>query len=195
MKQGIVVSGGIDRLNFAYRPQATMVINKSPYRAYSEAKGKFDLSAGYLLRLQSNEPQHVFFDFSANVGMRKWELSYLGAIDTSKPYSLVIQTVNNYNYYAYVGVIVNFHIYKGLNIGAGIEPSFIFAQDRTGEASLKEKKTSNKLDLPIVGRIAYDFGIFELGLKYKYGTLYAVETTYIRAGHFQDWELSIFVPF
>lgn len=79
----------------------------------------------------------------------------------------------------------NYILYKGLSIGAGVEPTWYFDSG------------INNFDTPLVGKAAYNLGKFEVGLSYKHGLMNALKGTNenIKSGKFRDVQLSVFIPF
>jgi hypothetical protein len=69
----------------------------------------------------------------------------------------------------------------------GLEPTYLIWQE--GEDS------QNNFDLPIVAKLAYDFGPFELGINYKYGLMDLIKTDDVQSGKFREWQFSLFIPF
>ncbi|MDR0962726.1 MAG: hypothetical protein LBM62_09265 [Mediterranea sp.] len=80
---------------------------------------------------------------------------------------------------------INYTLWKKLSIGAGMEPSIdIYHGD----------SNSRMFNLPIVGRIGYDFGVLGVNLSYKHGLMNGIKNDVSASGKFCDWTLSLYIP-
>lgn len=86
------------------------------------------------------------------------------------------------------GGTVNYPVYKGLSVGLGVEPTYYFV-------SYEKNDMKRPLDVPFVGKIAYNFKFMELGISYKHGLMNVVETKDFASGRFRDWQVSVWIPF
>lgn len=172
-KHGIIAGGGIGKID-AKMNSANNIKN-------SDVSFKSDYSLGYRLRLDPGI-NPFYIDTDINIGMKNWKSSYSESL-TQPP----IREASSQYYYASMGGILNYYLYPGLSIGLGIEPTYYFYQD--GE------KSSNKFDIPLLGKAAYNFKKFEVGLTYKYGMTDIIKTDHIKSGKFRSIQLSLFIPF
>lgn len=176
---------------------------------YSDFKNKAAFSIGYRFRLLPQKSR-FFYDIDLNIGGRLWGYDY---------YAPLIEAPNNGGYYysnthspstkavyASLGATAGYRIYKGLSVGAGIEPTYYFYQshsmsgesnDGTGDSFYyvggNDKKRA--FDIPLVGRISYNLRFMEVSLAYKHGLMNVVKNSQIKSGKFSDWQLSLFFPF
>lgn len=172
-KSGIVISMGSGSLK-------TNV--NSSFQGNSEADYKSNFSIGYRFRIQPLTIYPLFLDLDANLGMKSWHSSYgISLIEPPK------YEASSQYYFVSASGTLNYPVYKGLSIGAGFEPTYYFRQ--SGENS------SVNFGIPVVGKIAYNFKFLELGLSYKYGLINTIKTDYMDSGKFQDWQLSVWIPF
>lgn len=174
-KNGLLINGGLGNIRSNIRPAVLDEITDS------NIKYKSNFSIGYRFRAYPSKSS-FFFDLDANFGVRLWKSSYIQSVMEPPMYEASTEY-----YFLSLGGIANYPVYKGLIIGAGIEPTYYIRQD--GENS------KNKFDTPLVGKIAYNFGILELGISYKLGLFNTIKTNYLKSGKFSDWQLSVWIPF
>lgn len=172
-KHGIVLGGGLGSINKEYKPFINNVTK-------GETKYKSSIYIGYKFRMNSSES--FFLDVDLNLGVKMWKSSF----KNNKPEPPIYEASSEY-YYISTNGSINYLIYKGLSVGVGIEPTYYFYTD--GE------KSKNKFDTPIIGKVAYDFGKFELGIGYKHGLFSPIKTDYFKSGKFRDVQVSLFIPF
>jgi hypothetical protein len=172
-KHGLIIGGGIGDIKSE--------LKSLPDIKYSDVSYKSGFALGYRLRLDPGI--HPFFvDVDANIGMKTWKSSYSKSL--MEP---AIFDASSRYYYVSAGGTFNYSIYRGLSAGVGIEPTYYLYQE--GESS------RNKFDAPLIGKVAYDFGKFELGVSYKHGLTDVIKTDRIKSGTFRDIQLSLFIPF
>ncbi len=175
-KSGLIISTGSGSINVDINP--SYLGNTT----FSEIDYKSNFSVGYRFRFHSLEISPLFLDLDANLGMKSWQSLY-GQSRMEPP---AYEASSQYFYFSTSGT-ANYPIYKGLSIGLGIEPTYYFSQ--SGESS------KNAFDIPVVGKIAYNFKIVEVGFNYKYGLMNVIKTDHIDSGKFRDWQLSVWIPF
>ncbi len=172
-KHGLLVNGGIGTISYKLDPSLKSKNNEIDFKS--------SYSVGYRFRLNPHSDP-FFIDVDANLGMKLWKSSYI----KSSLEPAFYEASSNYDSFSIAGTF-NYKIYKGLSGGVGIEPIYFFYQD--GESS------KNKLDIPLVAKLAYDFGKFEIGVNYKHGLTNTIKTDYIKSGKFRDIQISLFIPF
>jgi hypothetical protein len=99
-----------------------------------------------------------------------------------------VNETKRFNAIALNGVF-NYKIWKGIRIGAGVEPTFYWNTKYWDNL----KKTA--FDVPLVVKAGYDFDFMEVSLSYKHGLSPIIEGV----GHAfeaktRDVQLSVFVP-
>jgi hypothetical protein len=152
-----------------------------PNVTHSDISYKSGFAIGYRLRL--NPGIYPFFiDADINTGMKLWKSSYSKSL--MEP---AVSKASSQYYYVSAGGTFNYSICRGLSAGAGIEPTYFLFQE--GE------KSRNKFDVPLVGKVTYDFRKFEIGLSYKHGLADVIKTDRIKSGNFREVQLSLFIPF
>lgn len=183
-KSGLILQGGAGNIQSVIEPSAlaTSIFYDINYQSY--------LSVGYRFHIkQSGSP--LFFNFDGSLGMKSWQarFDFLNPEnDPSNPYDNVLSHQSSSQYYfASLTGTVNYSIYKGLSSGVGLEPTYLVWRN-VGSGQ-------NHFDVPIVARLAYDFGFLELGLNFKYGLMNLIKTDRIQSGKFRDWQFSLFIPF
>lgn len=172
-KHGLYVGGGIGHIDSKAK------LPKNLYR--TDISDKFGIFVGYKYRISPNHTSH-FFDLDAIIGTKNWKYYHVSAETPPSTY----ESSNQY-YHLSIGGTFNYKIYKGFNGGIGIEPTLFFYEDGT--------KGKNKFDTPLIGKVGYDFGKFEIGAQYKYGLTNVMKSEYIKSGKFRDIQLSLFIPF
>lgn len=174
-ESGIVASGGIGNIKSKLNPstQATAGSYDVDY--------KYNLSLGYRFRLHASEASSFFYDVEAGLGMKYYDYSF-GKVP-GKP-ATVDGSAKRFSVYA--AGTANYTLYKGLSIGAGVEPTYYFSQNGGN---------SRKFDIPVIARVAYRFKAFEIGLNYKHGFMNTLKTEHLKSGKFREYNLSIWVPF
>ncbi|MDR0430753.1 MAG: hypothetical protein LBH58_09790 [Tannerellaceae bacterium] len=175
-ESGIVVGGGIGSLRADINPSfvGTGIVNKIDYKAA--------FSAGYRFRLHPLAASPLFLDLDAALGLKLWHSDYGQSSLEPSQYE-----VSSQYYFVAASGMVGYPLYKGLRVAAGIEPTYYFRQN--GEDS------KNSFDIPLAGKIAYNFKIVEIGVSYKHGLMNVVKTGHIDSGKFRDWQLSVWIPF
>lgn len=175
-ESGIVVSGGIGsiqtKLNSSVQEKAT------PY----DIEYKYNVSLGYRFRLHSAKTPSLFYDLDAGLGMKSWHSTYGKTSGVPPTYEA---TSNMFSVFG--SGTVNYSIYKGLSIGAGLQPTYYFYQN--GE------NNKNKFDIPVVAKIAYRFKVLEIGISYKHGLMNTLKTDYLKSGKLREYNLSLWIPF
>ena len=174
-ESGIVVSGGLGSIKTKLNPSVQE--KASPY----DVDYRYNLSLGYRFRLHAAKTSPFFYDLEAGLGMKYWDSSYgqvPGEPATCEASAKMFST--------FVSGTANYTIYKGLNIGAGIQPIYYFSQNGGN---------NKKFDIPIVAKLAYRFKAFEIGLSYKHGLMNTLETKYLKSGKFREYNLSLWIPF
>ncbi|MDR1623575.1 MAG: porin family protein [Tannerellaceae bacterium] len=176
-ESGLIVGGGIGSLKTDINPSfggGTTIVNKIDYKA--------NFSVGYRFRLRPLGISPLFLDLDAGLGLKLWHSDYGKSHLTPSLY----EASSQYFFVAASGM-VGYPLYKGLRVAAGIEPTYYFRQN--GEYS------KNSFDIPLAGKIAYNFNVFEIGVSYKHGLMNVVKTSHLDSGKFRDWQLSVWIPF
>lgn len=172
-ESGIIAEGGIGNIKTKLNPSATAGSYDTDYR--------YNLSLGYKFRLHADQASPFFFDLEAGLGMKYYDYTF-GKMP-GEP-ALVQGSAKRFS--AFTTGTANYTLYKGLNIGAGIQPTWYFSQNGGN---------SRKFDISAIGRIAYRFKAFEVGLNYKHGLMNSLKTNHLKSGKFREYNLSVWVPF
>lgn len=100
----------------------------------------------------------------------------------------VVDETENWNSLCLHGSL-DYYIYKGIYVGAGLEPTCYFntwLPDNLGSKQV--------FDVPVLGKVGYDFKLLKIALSYKHGfakvywsSMYPKVTT-------RDLQLSVFIP-
>lgn len=204
LETGLLLNGGTGNMKTTLNPAPA-----DRQLMFSDFKNKAAFSIGYRFRLLPQKSRFLY-DIDLNVGGRLWGYDYyaplLEAPGEGGYYYSSTHSPSTKAVYASLGATVGYRIYKGLSVGAGIEPTYYFYQshairgesnDGTGESFYyvggNDKKRA--FDVPLVGRVSYNFGFMEVGLTYKRGLANVVKNPQIKSGKFSDWQLSLFFPF
>ncbi len=177
-RHGLVLNGGIGRQNtiFTYK--------EIPYAMESYNSG---YAIGYRFRFNHPAPQRFHYDCDLNLGVKLWHYLYLEQFPGDNHMRPIHDGRALYGY-ASIGGTANYSVIKNLSIGLGIEPTYFFM--REGQWS------ENKYDIPLVGKVAYNFNFLEVGISYKYGLMNVFEPDFfIKPGKFRKVQLSLFIPF
>ncbi len=184
-RHGLVLNGGIGSLS-------TTFTDKDLDMKYAQESYKSGYAIGYRFRFNHPAPQRFHYDCDLNFGVKLWNYLYLkkapdeGNTDYGYGYEVIHDGTAIYGY-ASIGGTANYSVIKNLSIGLGIEPTYFFM--REGQWS------ENKYDIPLVGKIAYNFNFLEVGISYKYGLMNVLETDFLKSGKFREVQLSLFIPF
>ncbi|MCR6504863.1 hypothetical protein [Bacteroides muris (ex Fokt et al. 2023)] len=174
-ESGIIVEGGTGNIKTKLTPSAAAAAGSY------DVDYKYNLSLGYKFRLHANQASPFFFDLEAGLGMKYYDYTF-GKMP-GEP-ALVKGSAKRFS--AFATGTANYTLYKGLSIGAGIQPTWFFNQNGGN---------SRKFDIPAIGRIAYRFKAFEVGLNYKHGLMNSLKTDHLKSGKFREYTLSVWVPF
>jgi len=155
---------------------------------------KHNYGLGYKFRLTPTG-KRFFTDIDVLAGYK--QLSYFYIPDFWLNYSdgsvmrpsATFQTKTNYFQFS-VNPTFNYKVYDGWYVGAGVEPSIYLVQDPENS-----KKNFTKFDMPITGRIGYDFKYLDVAVSYKYGLFNVFDPERFTSGKFKGLQLSVFVPF
>lgn len=180
ISSGVIVGGGIGALDTKYKK----LIPATGLGSVYESSYNYDLYVGYRFRIQQpNLP--FFYDLDARFGtMSITETSFQGQqAHVIKEKELG----NNQKYYFALGAMANVHIYKGLNLGVGVEPTYYFVHQHNN-------KVSPRFDIPVVAKIGYDFGPFELALSGKLGLFRNSKKGVLDSNRREALMLSVYIP-
>ena len=197
-QHGIVLNGGTGSLKSK--------IDKS-IGSWEEIDYKFGLSVGYRLRFSKPDVHSFHYDLDLNVGTKLLDNNSYFYNEATGDYLSGYSGSASPDYFTAIGGTINYSLIKNLSMGLGLEPTYYFRQ--VGRSS------KNKLDIPVVAKIAYNLKKVEIGLSYKYG-LMGIEKSYggrpsggYSSGEynvydmiynkssikFRDIQLSLFIPF
>lgn len=172
-ESGIIAEGGIGTIKTKLNPSAANGSHDTDYR--------YNLSLGYKFRLHADQASPFFFDLEAGLGMKYYD--YMFGKMPDEP-ALVQGSAKRFS--AFATGTANYTLYKGLSIGAGIQPTWYFRQNGGN---------SRKIDIPAIGRIAYRFKVLEVGLNYKHGLMNSLKTDHLKSGKFREYNLFVWIPF
>jgi hypothetical protein len=164
--------------------------NGDEYTAFDRGITDYQYNAllGYKLRFRGRE-NPLFFDTDIQVGLQKAEYSIFYKKTEATPDGAFISfpTGNFFFCNLSVGLSVNYNLYKGLFVGAGVDPTYRLYQ--LGDIS------ENRFDVPVIGKIGYNMKYVELALVYKKGIMNSLKTDHFERGKLNDWQLQLFIPF
>jgi hypothetical protein len=134
---------------------------------------------GYKLRIK---PQHQksFFDVDLNLGVKnvKYRATWL-TDELNKGHSSNI----SYNHIS-LSLSYNYKIYKGLYVGAGVEPSlYFFYPDK------------RDFDVPVFVKIGYEFKKVDISVAYKKGLTEMLKDENVKGGKLNDLQTQMFISF
>lgn len=172
---GIIVKVGKGEITYN---TPTHIENMDTDIKNSYARGKAALEFGYRFRLQPNQSR-FFYDIDASGGYSKYEyaMNFLPKGNT--------QYAGPSGYHVLLSLslagMVNYNIFKGLNIGLGIQPT----------AYMWEKRF---FDIPVLAKMSYDLKYIELGFSYKCGLTRNFKATPFKDNRLSQWQFSAYVP-
>lgn len=101
----------------------------------------------------------------------------------------VVDETENWNSLCLHGSL-DYYIYKGIYVGAGLEPTYYF------NTRLPDNLGSKQVfDIPVLGRVGYDFKFLKIVLAYKHGFAKVYRSSMYPKVTTRDLQLSVFVPF
>ena len=144
----------------------------------SYIKGKAALEFGYRFRLQPNKSR-FFYDIDASGGYSKYEyaMNFLPKENTQYTGSSGSNVLLSFS----LTGMANYNIFKGLNIGLGVQPTVY----------IWEKKF---FDIPLLAKVSYDLKYVELGFSYKYGLTRNYKVPLFKDNRLSQWQFSIYIP-
>lgn len=148
-------------------------------------KNKLHFSLGYRFRLKPVNSR-FFYDLDLNAGIRSFNHNYYHQ-NNSQEWEYHSGSAQTYIYGSFAGT-ANYKIYKGLSVGLGLEPRYYFFQSG-------DKAKSPAIDIPIITKLAYNFRFIEVGFAYKPTVFKALEVGGVKSLRFNDWQLSLYIPF
>ncbi|NDV57708.1 hypothetical protein [Bacteroides sp. 519] len=179
LESGLLIGGGKSNPSTSLYPDFAVF-----YNDYA-VKNKFHFSLGYRFRLKPVNSR-FFYDLDLNVGIRSFNHEYSEKNESAQWqfYSGSDQTYAH----AALALAANYKIYKGLSVGAGVEPRYYFYQSG-------DKLVNPAIDIPIVTKLAYNFRFIEVGLAYKPTVFKSLKVGGVKSLRFNDWEISLYIPF
>lgn len=174
-ESGIVVEGGIGNI------QTKLISSAQETAGACDIDYRYNLSLGYRFRLHTGEKAPLFYDVEAGIAMKYYDSTF-GEM-SGKP-AIVEASAKRFSFFA-TGT-ANYTLYKGLSIGAGVQPTWYFSQNGGN---------SKRFDIPVMGKVAYRFKAFEVGLTYKHGLMNSLKTEYLKSGRLREYTLSVWMPF
>jgi len=207
-QHGLVLNGGIGLVDTKLKPELS----------WDDYKYKAGISVGYRLRFNKPTPKIFHYDLDVNSGIK-----FLNAF-RYRPYTVSNNEVSDVIYlgsqgkredlFISVGGTVNYSIIKNLSIGLGIEPVYFYKHRRhffktdlssvsygygdfefEGSGLAEEMDSNNKIDIPVVAKVAYEFKKFEVGITGKNGLVNVFQSPYLKSGRYCELQLSLFIPF
>lgn len=177
---GIIAGGGIGLMDTRFKN----FVSANKLSSVYEGEYNYDLYIGYRYRLKPSG-QFLFYDLDARFGT----LSITESAYQGKQGNLIKEKEvrNNQQYYFAIGTMANIKIYKGLNFGIGFEPTYYFHHQH-------RNKVSPRFDIPVVAKIGYDFGSFELALSGKYGLVRNSLDDVLKSNRRSAFMLSVYIP-
>lgn len=175
-ESGIIIGGGIGHIKTKLAPSVLEKAN--PH----DIDYKFNMELGYRFRIPTTKIPSLFYDLDAGLGFKSWHSAY--GQSSSEP---AIYEASSRSFSVFASGTLNYSIYKGLSIGAGLQPTYYIRQD--GE------NNKNNFDIPAIAKIAYRFKVLEIGISYKHGLTNAIKTDYLKSGKLREYSLSVWIPF
>lgn len=174
---GIIINAGKSEL-FSNPPHSIEGVLPPVDMSNSYLKGKFALEFGYRFRLQP-EKSRFFYD-----------IDLLGGY-TRSDYAINFRSLNNTQFGGSTGIndllsfsvsgSVNFNIYKGLNVGLGVQPTAYIWDTRF-------------FDVPVFAKVSYDLKYVELAFLYKCGLAKEYKVSPFKSSRLSQWQFSMYVP-
>ena len=174
-ESGIVVEGGIGNI------KTQLASSAQGMSGSYDIDYRYNLSLGYRFRFHASKASPLFYALEAGLGMKYYDSTF-----GKTPGEPAMVEAGAKRFSAFATGTVNYTLYKGLSIGAGVQPTWYFSQNGGN---------SKKFDIPVMGKIAYRFKTFEIGLNYKHGLMNNLKTQYLKSGKFREYNLSVWIPF
>ena len=147
----------------------------------SSLKRKGLVELGYRFRFAPRKKK-FFYDIDILGSYSKTD--YTCAVLTGDPMTTYVGTSGYENQLSVgIGGTFSYKIVKGLNVGLGLQPT-LYIWDMS-------KKV---FDIPVVGKIGYDFKFMELAFSYKQGLMNNYKISYFNNCRLSNWQFSIYVP-
>lgn len=135
-------------------------------------------SLGYRLRFMPQKP--FFYDLDLNLGMRSARNDY--PTDASGTSYI---SDDDARFLLSLNASFNYKIVNGLSLGVGVEPTYYL-----------HTLGDRKFDVPLTGKVSYDFRRFGLSFVYKHGMTDVMRrANCFKSGKMSDWQVQLFVPF
>jgi hypothetical protein len=141
---------------------------------------KFHLSLGYRFRIKPVNKKS-FYDMDLAFGLKNFVIGYT---EIFGPGSSSFFQDDDVRFYTSLALSYNYTVWKNLSIGAGIEPSYYLTA-----------QNPNKFDVPLIGKLGYNFKFVEINLAYKYGFTDVLKSERLSSGKFRDWQITLYIPF
>ena len=144
---------------------------------------KYNVELGYRFRFAQFACERLFIDVDPLMRLQTFKSQSFtpgaGSDYNSGPY--VVES-NKVNFQLAVSPSVNFRLIKGFYVGAGVEPTWNIVTD------------GKHFDIPVFGRLGYDFGRIGLAATYGQGSLNVIDDKNFDKGRTSSRDFSLFVP-
>ncbi|MDL2247229.1 hypothetical protein LJC05_00670 [Bacteroides sp. OttesenSCG-928-J23] len=180
LETGIVIGGGKGNISTDLHPGFSEFTQL-------DMTNKVHFVLGYRFRLKP-VTSSFFFDLDLNAGIKLWGYEpYAKSVDSSGGRAHSPGPDCTYIYGSFAAT-ANYLVYNGLSVGVGVEPRYYFYQSGS-------EMNTPAIDVPVLTKLSYNFRFIELGFTYKLGIFNTLKNSYINSLRFNDWQLSVFIPF
>ncbi|MDY3070218.1 MAG: hypothetical protein SOR57_11355 [Parabacteroides sp.] len=176
-KSGILFGGGL-----GFEQALNMNQDHDLYKKGCQFKDRydFDVYMGYRFRIDSRKS--IFFDIDPLLRVQK-----LKSVDYFSPESQIesgfmTSEANDINLQISLSSTINYKIKDNFYIGLGLEPTWNVITE------------GKKFDIPLLGRIGYDFGKFDIAVTYRQGFFNIFDQSRFTKGRSSDINISVFIP-
>ena len=174
---GIIINAGKEKISsnlpYSIEGVATPVDMDNSY-----LKGKFSMELGYRFRLQPKQSR-FFYDIDLLGGYTKSEYAVNFKSFGNTQYGERSGT-NDLLSFSLAGS-VNFYIFRGLNVGLGVQPTAYIWDTRF-------------FDIPVFAKVSYDLKYVELAFSYKCGLSKEYKISPFKSSRLSQWQFSVYVP-
>ncbi len=145
---------------------------------------KYNVELGYRFRFAQFACERLFIDVDPLLRLQTFKSKSFSP-GTGSDYNSgpVIAEANNANFQLALSPSVNFRLIDGFYVGAGFEPTWNIVTD------------GKHFDIPVFGRLGYDFGRVGLAVTYRQGFLNVINDRTFDKGRTSSLNFSLFVPF
>jgi hypothetical protein len=187
LKHGLLLGGGAGTVNYLKYTAGDDLWNGERTFDGFFTDYKYSGMLGYKFRIKPLN-RKTFFDIDLIASTKRIDYSVSSKPVGEQPRDNFYIVDEDYTYNsASLALGYNYQTYKGLYVGAGIEPLYCYQRMGT--------MTFNKFDMPVFVKIGYELKFIDISVSCKKGITDMLKDEYVKNGRINDLQIQMFIPF